>query len=68
MITIQKNEDVLDVRSRMLHGIRSEKVLSVKKYSGKLKLKEEALAYQKRVRQEWDEHEDCLSVLEQTAA
>ncbi len=54
MITIRRHEDVLEIRSRMLHGLRSVKALSVKKYSGRLKLKEEPMAYQKRVRQEWE--------------
>jgi len=58
MITIRRHEDVLEIRSRMLHGLRSVKALSVKKYSGMLKLKEEPMLYQKRVRKEWDEHTD----------
>jgi len=41
-----------------LHGLMSVKALSVKKYIGMLKLKEEPMAYQKRVRQEWNEHTD----------
>ncbi len=58
LITIRRHEDVLEIRSKMLHGLKSVKTLSVKKYSGRLKLKEEPMAYQKRVRQEWNEHTD----------
>jgi len=54
MITIRRHEDVLEVRNRMSHGLMNEKALSVKKYSGMLKLKEEPMVYQKRVRQEWE--------------
>jgi len=55
-ITIRKNEDIQEIRNRILHGVRNAKALSVKKYSGRLKLKEEPLVYQKRIRKEWDEH------------
>ncbi len=58
MITIRRNEDILEIRNRMLQTVRSVKALSVKKYSGKLKLKEEPMVYQKRVRLGWDEHTD----------
>jgi len=58
MITIRKHEDVLEIRSRMLRGLKGVKALSVKKYSGRLKLKEDPMDYQKRVRQEWNEHTD----------
>ncbi len=58
MITIRSNEDVLEIRSKMLHRLKSVKKLSVKKFCGKLKLKEDPMAYQKRVRQEWNEHTD----------
>jgi len=55
-ITIRKNEDILEIRKRIMRGVGNTKALSVKKYSGRLKLKEEPLVYQKRVRKEWDEH------------
>lgn len=58
VITIRRHEDVLEVKSRMLHGLKRVKALSVKKYSGMLKLKEDPMAYQNRVRQEWNEHPD----------
>jgi len=58
MITIRRNEDVLEIRSKMRHRLKSVKTLSVKKYSGGLKLKEDPMAYQTRVRQEWNEHTD----------
>jgi len=58
MITIRRNEDVLEIKDRMLHGLKRIKTLFVKKYSGMLKLKETPIAYQKRVRQEWHEHTD----------
>jgi len=41
-----------------MRALRSVKALSVKKYSGMLKLKEDPMVYQKRVRQEWNEHTD----------
>jgi len=55
-ITIRKDEDILEIRKRIMRGVRNAKELSVKKYSGRLKLKEEPLVYQKRVRKEWDEY------------
>ncbi len=58
MITIQKDENIRKIRSRMMRGLRSVKALSVQKYSGRLTLKEDPMAYQKRVRQEWNEHTD----------
>jgi hypothetical protein len=55
-ITIRKNEDILEIRKRIMRDVGNTKALSVKKYSGRLKLKEEPLVYQKRVRKEWNEH------------
>jgi len=55
-ITIRKDEDILEIRKRIMRGVGNTKALSVKKYSGRLKLKEEPLVYQKRVRKEWDEY------------
>ena len=58
MITIRRYEDILEIRAKMHDRLKSVKALSVKKYSGRLTLKEEPMAYQKRVRQEWNEHTD----------
>ncbi len=58
IITIRRHEDVLEIRNKMLHELKIVKVLSAKKYSGRLQLKEDPLVYQKRVRREWNEHTD----------
>jgi len=58
MITIKRHEDVSEIRNKMLHGLKIVKALSAKKYSGGLKVKEDPMAYQKRVRNEWNEHTD----------
>lgn len=58
IITIGRHEDVLEIRNKILHELKTVKVLSAKKYSGRLKLKEDPMFYQKRVRREWNEHTD----------
>ena len=57
-IVIRKNEDILKVWDKIQYGLKSVKALNARLYLGKLRIKEDALAYQKEVRKEWstDEH------------
>ena len=57
-VTIRKNEDILEIKSKIQSDLQNIKAFSAKRYSGKLKLKEDPLAYQKRVRKEWNEYSD----------
>ena len=57
-ITIGKNEDIMKIRNRIQHNLKSAKAFTAKQYIGRLKLKEDPLAYQKQVRKEWNEHSD----------
>ena len=57
-ITIRKDEDILKIRDRIQRNFKSVKAFRVKQYIGKLKLKEDPLDYQKRVRKEWNEYID----------
>jgi hypothetical protein len=56
--TIGKNEDILKVRNRIQCNLKSVKAFRTKQYIGKLRLKEDPLAYQKQVRKEWNEYTD----------
>ena len=58
IIVIGKNEDILKVRDKIQYGLDSVKALNARLYLGKLRIKDDALAYQKKVREEWrtDEH------------
>ena len=54
----QKEENLLLIKSGIQSNLQNIKAFSAKRYSGKLKLKEDPLAYQKRVRKEWNEYSD----------
>ena len=55
-IIIKKEENTNKIKKRMQNELKSLKAFDPKKFIGKLKLKEEPLAYQKRIRKGWDEH------------
>jgi len=57
-ITIKKSDDIIKIRGKMLRSLRSVKSLNTCKYTGKLKLKEDPLDYQKRIRKQWNEYTD----------
>jgi hypothetical protein len=57
-IAIRKDEDILKIRNRIQRKFKSVKAFRAKQYIGKLKLKEDPLSYQKRVRKEWNEYTD----------
>lgn len=57
-VTIRQKDGIQEIRSRIRQNLRQLKALSAKRYSGTVRLKEEPLAYQRRMRQEWDEHSD----------
>ncbi len=56
-IVIKKDEkNIKKIIKKIQDELKSLKAFNAKKYAGKLKLKEDPLSYQKRVRKEWDEH------------
>jgi hypothetical protein len=55
-ITIKKSDDIIKIRKKMQKNLKSVKAFNAYKYIGKLRLKEDPLAYQKRVRKEWNEY------------
>ncbi|GBD97999.1 hypothetical protein BMS3Abin07_00006 [bacterium BMS3Abin07] len=57
-ITIKKSDDITKIRRKIQRSLKSVKTLNASKYIGKLKLKEEPLSYQRRVRKEWNEYTD----------
>jgi hypothetical protein len=57
-ISIRRDEDILQIRNRIQRNFKNVKALRAKQYIGKLKLKEDPLSYQKRVRKEWNEYTD----------
>ncbi|GMT47045.1 MAG: hypothetical protein IEMM0007_0611 [bacterium] len=57
-ITIKKSDDITKIRRKIQRNLKSVKTLNTSKYIGKLKLKEEPLSYQRRVRKEWNEYTD----------
>ena len=56
-IVIRKNEDILKARDKIQHSLKSVKAIDARLYLGKLRIKDDALAYQKEVRKEWDTDE-----------
>ncbi len=57
-IAIRKDDDIMEIRDRVQHKFKSVKAFRARKYTRKLKLKEDPLSYQKRIRKEWDEFTD----------
>jgi hypothetical protein len=57
-ISIRRDEDILQIRNRIQRNFKNVKAFRAKQYIGKLKLKEDPLSYQKRVRKEWNEYTD----------
>lgn len=57
-ITIKKGDDIIKIRGKMRRSLKSVKSLDTSKYTGKLKLKEDPLDYQKRIRKQWNEYTD----------
>lgn len=49
-IIIKKDENANNIKRRMQDELKSLKAFNSKKFIGKLKLKEEPLSYQKRIR------------------
>jgi len=56
-IIIGKNEDILKIRNKIQADLKSIKMLKAKQYVGKIRLKQDALAYQREVRKEWSVNE-----------
>jgi hypothetical protein len=57
-ITIKKSDDIIKIRRKLRGTLKSIKGFNANKYIGKLKLREEPLHYQKRVRKQWNEYTD----------
>ena len=53
-IVIRKNEDILNARDKIQYSLKTAKALDARLYLGKLRFKDDALAYQKEIRKEWD--------------
>ncbi|HDG97492.1 MAG TPA: hypothetical protein ENG73_04900 [Desulfobacterales bacterium] len=56
-IIIGKNEDILKIKNKIQADLKSIKMLKAKQYVGKIRLKQDALAYQKQARREWSVNE-----------
>ena len=53
VITIKKDTNIQEV-NRMLSDLQTRKIFKSEKFLGKIKWEEDALQYQKRMRNEWD--------------
>jgi hypothetical protein len=53
VITIKKDTNIQEV-NRMLSDLQPRKIFKSEKFLGKIKWGEDALQYQKRMRNEWD--------------
>jgi len=54
VITLKKNETPQITEKKVRHAEKQHKGLNAKKYCGKIKLKEDPLTYQRRIRDEWN--------------
>ena len=52
-IIILKTDDKQEAVTKLISNLKIEKGLDAKKYCGKVKLAEDALRYQKKLREEW---------------
>ena len=57
-VSIGKNEDIVRVKNRINKNLINFRAFPAKRFMGKIKLNENPLAYQKRLRKEWDESPD----------
>lgn len=57
-VILKKNEDIGKLKSKMNAARKKMKGLDAKKYSGVVKLKEDPVRYQNRVRSEWNGNSD----------
>ena len=53
IITIKKDTNIQEV-NKILSGLQPRKTFKSKRFLGKIKWGEDALQYQKRLRNEWD--------------
>ena len=54
VITLKKNETQQITEKKVRYAEKQRKGLDTKKYCGKIELKEDPLAYQRRIRDEWN--------------
>lgn len=54
-IILKKEESIAEMKEKLRSVSKKSKGLDAKKYSGIIKVKEDPIEYQKRVRAEWDE-------------
>ncbi len=57
VILIGRNDDIHEVRRKIEVDLKSRKSLRPREYLGKMRLKGDALDYQKRIRNEWKRSE-----------
>jgi len=58
VVILKKGEDINKLKSKMNAAREKMKGLNAKKYSGVIKLTEDPIAYQKRMRSEWNGNSD----------
>ncbi|MEX0724365.1 MAG: hypothetical protein WD357_04765 [Gracilimonas sp.] len=54
-IVLKKEDSLEEQKKKLLAATGKTKGLNAKKYSGVIKVKEDPIKYQKRVRSEWNE-------------
>ena len=54
VITLKKNEIKKITEKKVRHAEKQRKGLNAKQYCGKIRLKEDPLTYQRRIRDEWN--------------
>ena len=57
VIIIGRDEAIPKIRDKIQNSLKGVKKLGAKKYLGKVKIKDAALAYQRRIRKEWNRNE-----------
>lgn len=54
-IILKKEESIAEMKKKLRSVSKKSKGLDAKKYSGIIKVNEDPVQYQKRIRAEWDE-------------
>lgn len=58
VIILKKGEDIDKLKSKMNDARKKMQGLNAQKYTGVIKLKEDPVSYQKRIRKEWNGNSD----------
>lgn len=54
VIKLKKDETVEELKAKLQNAQENMKGIDTKKYTGVIKLKEDPVKYQKKIRNEWD--------------